>query len=768
MPNTEPAPEKRTGNVERQDSVDRTIQMDSKEIVGKASAAAAKPRRSRFVSLFNVPSIFSYSGTFSRIFGRQKDVDKLINNSENLTQKTISPTLADEPVDLGELTNLYDLYDLNNPVAEGGHAIIYAANDRVLNRQVAIKSLRKEMLTDNHTRNNFIAESKLTAQLDHPAIVPIYSLNNDEQNGLFLAMKMINGKTLFSYLNRVISLYKLDGMNQYDERKSLLYRLDIFLKICDAMNYAHAQGIIHCDLKPENIMIGEFRETYVMDWGIAKNVNNIAPAKKISGTPRYMSPEVIRCEKIDQRSDIFSLGVILFELVTLAPAFTGENYNDVMNYIRHNEISEVDHRFNAPIDADLKAIIRKATRNNRNLRYQTVEELSMDIRRYLDGQEVLAHPDGFFGKIVRRCKAHVKLLIFCLAALLVLIAAAAAYAVFDHLNKALQNQYQQRALAQCYASTNDVAGRMDRFAYGIMCDLNSVANQAGFFLTHSDIRQPDYKKYFHADLQDPVKAPADVSYSNFYRQYVSLAELSFHTPLKTNLAPGYQVVNQLYPIQNMIKQLFARVNNLLPETVSDPKIPFDEKISDRMLVRWIYAGFPDGLIMVYPGGSFFSEHYDIRNAPWYWDISHNLKAFWSDPYIDADEKHNPISTCVVPIKGENNAFLGFVALDMSMNKLTDFLRDQQRQNRNLVSQYVINGEGLTVIDTSRPDQYNNYNKNTGEILLRKFHDPKLFRTIKSKRFGTVVQREVNREVLYCFSYIKSLDWFYVTKINLKI
>jgi len=767
MPNTEPAAEKRTGTVDRQDSVDRTIQMDSEEIKGKAAAATPAKRRSRFVSMFNVPAIFSSSGTFSRIFGRQKDVDKLISNSENLTQKTISPTLADEPVDLGELTNLYDLYDLNNPVAEGGHAIIYAANDRILNRQVAIKSLRKEMLNDNHTRNNFIAESKLTAQLDHPSIVPIYSLNNDEQNGLFLAMKMINGKTLFGYLNRVISLYKLDGMNQYDERKSLLYRLDVFLKICDAMSYAHSQGIIHCDLKPENIMIGEFRETYVMDWGIAKNVNNITPAKKISGTPRYMSPEVIRCEKIDQRSDIFSLGVILFEIVTLAPAFTGETYNDVMNYIRNNEISEVRHRFNAAIDADLQAIIRKATRNNRNLRYQTVDELSMDIRRYLDGQEVLARPDGFFGKIVRRCKAHVRLLIFFVAMLLVLIAAGAAYAVFDHLSKALQAQYQQRAFAQCYASTNDVASRMDRFAYGIMCDLNSIAGQAGFFLTHLQIVQPDYKKYFHADLQDPAKAPADTSYSKLYRQYVSLQELSFHTPDKKNIDLAYQVINHLYPIQSMIKQLFIRSNNLPAESVGDPKIPFDEKISDRMLVRWIYAGFPDGLIMVYPGGSFFSDHYDIRNSPWYWDISHNKKAFWSDPYIDADEKHNPISSCVVPILGDNGEFLGFVALDMAMNKLTDFLRDQQRQNLNLVSQYIINGAGLTVIDTSRPDQYNNYNANTGEINLRKFHDPKLFRAIKAKRYGTVMQREVNREVLYCFSYIKSLDWFYVTKINLK-
>lgn len=135
----------------------------------------------------------------------------------------------------------------------------------------------------------------MTAQLDHPAIVPIYSLKSDGENGLHLAMKMINGITLKDYLKQVATHYRLDGVRAFDEEKSLRNRLEIFLKACDALEYAHSRNIMHRDLKPENIMTGEYHETYIMDWGIARPIlPQPEGASVLAGTPQYLAPEAIR------------------------------------------------------------------------------------------------------------------------------------------------------------------------------------------------------------------------------------------------------------------------------------------------------------------------------------------------------------------------------------------------------------------------------------------------------------------------------------------
>jgi len=100
--------------------------------------------------------------------------------------------------------------------------------------------------------------------------VPIYSLHTDKDNGLHLAMKLISGQDFKTYLLRIVNHYERDGIRHYNEGKSLKNRLDIFLKVCDALEYAHSRNIMHCDLKPENVMIGEYHDAYLMDWGIAR------------------------------------------------------------------------------------------------------------------------------------------------------------------------------------------------------------------------------------------------------------------------------------------------------------------------------------------------------------------------------------------------------------------------------------------------------------------------------------------------------------------
>ena len=290
----------------------------------------------------------------------------------------------------GILQNINATMEIRNTIAEGGQGILSSAADLPLNRLVAVKSLKKEFVHNSEQRSRFIAEAKVTAQLDHPSIVPIYTLTTDEENGLHLAMKKLQGLTLQEYLEQVSRCYSMDGVRSYDEQKSIRYRLDLFLRICDAIAYAHSRNVLHCDLKPENIMIGEYHEAYVMDWGIAHpirnaeyNPENWVRPKMISGTPRFLAPEVIAGDLPDERADVFALGLILFEIVTLQPAFSGKDNETLMAKILDGKMAEVKHLYRIKIDTDLeafKAQISKRCRGRKNqLDFRKIRRLAENI-----------------------------------------------------------------------------------------------------------------------------------------------------------------------------------------------------------------------------------------------------------------------------------------------------------------------------------------------------------------------------------------------------
>ena len=160
-------------------------------------------------------------------------------------------------------------YQIKKMIAEGGFGRIFLAKDLVLGRDVIIKSLKEEHLARAGSIEKFISEAKLNAQLDHPAIVPIFSLDTDSQDGLHLAMQLINGITLKEYLRQCREKNARSKTSSRRFERALQTRLEGFLKVCDAIEYCHRRGIVHCDLKPENIMLGQNGVVYVMDWGIA-------------------------------------------------------------------------------------------------------------------------------------------------------------------------------------------------------------------------------------------------------------------------------------------------------------------------------------------------------------------------------------------------------------------------------------------------------------------------------------------------------------------
>jgi len=246
-------------------------------------------------------------------------------------------------------------------------------------------------------------EAQITAQLDHPNIIPVYALGLDKNKRLFFTMKKVKGKALYELINEKDLSTRTD--------RDIFRLVQIMLKVCDAVSYAHSKGVIHRDLKPDNIMVGDFGQVYLMDWGIAcikgDKISTIASMdlpeiKKrkqysireeaqgnIFGTPCYMSPEQARgdLKDIDERSDVFSLGAILYEILTGLHPIPGDSLRDMVINARIGEVRPPDERVDFPLPLGLIRITMKAMSKDPVDRYQSVGELKNDLEDFLEGSE---------------------------------------------------------------------------------------------------------------------------------------------------------------------------------------------------------------------------------------------------------------------------------------------------------------------------------------------------------------------------------------------
>lgn len=355
-------------------------------------------------------------------------------------------------------------YTIVDSLDEGAMGSIHLARDNKLGRVVAYKKIHPQVAEYPTFLSRFIMEAQITAQLQHPSIVPIYSLL--VQNGeIGYAMKLIDGITLKRYIQETGEQYNQSG--DVDEYHSLKARLEHFLKVCDAIHYAHRKGVVHRDLKPVNIMLGHYNEVYVMDWGIAKIVQvdeetfddvtkRIDSDKDIDkdfdktvvgqmmGTPAYMSPEQAEGnnDTLDHRSDLYSLGLILFEVVTLYKAINGKTVDAIIAKAMQGIIDPVpSYAKEAEEQEQLMAIIGKATQYLPEHRYTTVAEFADDIRRFLHGDPIRALPDTTKQKVMRwitrHKKATINILILTLLSTLLMLGTFM-YLYLDMINEMLK------------------------------------------------------------------------------------------------------------------------------------------------------------------------------------------------------------------------------------------------------------------------------------------------------------------------------------------
>jgi tRNA A-37 threonylcarbamoyl transferase component Bud32 len=337
-------------------------------------------------------------------------------------------------------------YTLTRLHASGGLGRIWLARDDNLGRDVALKDLRPERANNPATWARFLREARVTGQLEHPNIVPVYEVGHSANDQPFYTMRFVRGRTL----SEAARDYHKPERKGQPGVMSLRELLNAFVGVCNAIAYAHSRGVIHRDLKPQNVVLGDFGEVLVLDWGLAKVTGetgaedlSVPPALtgdsvgstdhtiagQVLGTPAYMAPEQAegRLDLLDARADVYGLGAVLYEILTGKPPFTGGDTATVLRRVTHEPPAH-PRSIVAETPAALAAVCMKALEKKSSDRYASAKDLAFDIQHYLADEPVLAYREPLsvrLGRFARRNRTLVTASAVALVVTTVIFAVAA-------------------------------------------------------------------------------------------------------------------------------------------------------------------------------------------------------------------------------------------------------------------------------------------------------------------------------------------------------
>lgn len=670
------------------------------------------------------------------------------------------------------LTDLEDRFELERKLAEGARYVVSIGQDLGLERQVAVYSLRDEKLLDPAERENFVTEAEISAQLDHPSVLPIYSVNTDYRGGLHSAVKLTDGTDLRKYLNKVTSHYRSNGFHAAEEATSLAFRLELILGISDGLVYAHSRGVAHANLHPQNILIGEYHEVYIKGWGYA---HVLSEEKKESeakrkmpeiSDPRFVAPELIAGAPPSVRSDVYALGMLLYELVTLHPPYPDASAPEILEQLRDGVSPTIEHRFGGAIDPDMRAIIQKAIAPDPEKRYPSVDALAEDIRRFLHSDEVSVRRISLSKRFAKLIRAHHREMFFFFLTLIVLLGALFAYNIVNEVRLANISYLDDHVLGKAQSSCRKTAHEFNLQAEKFNDMLASIKFETEFLLSgHVHFRDDGARHLVGPDGKSASGGTGlQTEYSPGYGDSVSFRKIESGRAADLGNA-DFTRLGMLQPTLFRY-MLLAPLNAYLSKETPDRQIHrLTQNVSPIYRIQILLN---DGASLHYPYTVRTEALLNMETA-WFDRAvsSRKAAAYWNTPVpveYAAEETERIVLPVSIPL-GPADAPLGAAAILVSGRYFDQILRNAENLPRGIVAQYFILTDGQVKMEriNNGPDERPTVNLEKGP-----YPDPWLMEWLKGKEFGAVIRKEPGSKspVIYCCAFVPAMNEWYVEKIRL--
>jgi eukaryotic-like serine/threonine-protein kinase len=597
-------------------------------------------------------------------------------------------------------------YQRIGQLGRGGMAVIHVAKDHRLMRRVAYKVADARSFTNRGHR--FVVEAQVTAQLDHPNVVPVYALEEDGHGELAYAMKLIDGGTLDDVRKDAVAAHEKGDVPARLQPSELL---DHFLKVCDAVGYAHDKGVIHRDLKPSNIMVGSHREVYVMDWGLAKLTSDPdveepqGPATldvdasavetqvgDVMGTPLYMSPEqATGDEVVGPLSDQFSLGMILQELITGKRARKAGRLFETMKLASVGFRNPMTRAMTGkPVPKELKAIVERATAFHATDRYVSVHAFAADLRRYRSNQEVQALPDNLRRWAARWVSNHRDAALRTILVLATIVALVVAASVSYSSAESAKARHREAKLATFLTHTNAAAAHTSNHFSEVGGAIRSIALTTNALLAFG---APDNgETYYTTDMFfDAEKRPEGIVPSPIFQTEISTRYVDVHHPTPPTDAQRERV-QTILPIRHTMRraQIDLRGRDLIEAE--------NQWINHFGPIFYISMGLDDGTYLGIPGAAWDSTDYDPRERPWYREKAKARTPAWGRPYQESSTG-TLVVACGMALEDGNGEYVGVVSAGTSFDYLVaSILREASHPA--IREFYLVDRDGLVMMRSS--------------------------------------------------------------------